>query len=255
MDFIHQKVLTRYQPHRYLTAGLLHGSLWHLLLNMRYLSRIPRWVEDNGGSDGKGWCTGWPLYITTYLLSIIVGNRVHDYAAGGKVLSSISAGSGAAAAGLGRMCLGASGGICGLNGLRFGMLRRMENRIESKAVLKDMLVLGVIGALVDGVSNAAHVGGFICGLGVAMLCGPTYGYDAGGPKRTVIGDDVPIEYRRVMGGGKVPKRGMVPLRYFWAVLGLWGLVYHRFNLRSIPAAVWTGFREPGVLSGMVTSII
>jgi len=156
------------------------------------------------------------------------------------------------AGGLGRMCLGASGGICGLNGLRFGMLRRMENAVEGRVVMKDMVVLMLLGAVVDGVSNAAHVGGFVCGMVMATLFGPTFGYSANA-KRTVIADEVPVEYRRVIGGGKMPGRGMFPLKYVWLGVGL--VAAYRPVLRSIPAAVLTGIQRPGVLSGMVTSVI
>jgi len=207
---------------------------------------MPKWVEDNGGSgNSKGFSFGgWPLYLTTYLTSIVVGNRVIDYFGVGKGMGG----------GLARMCLGASGGICGLNGLRLGMLRRMNNGIESTKVFKDMLILLVMGSMLNGVSNAAHIGGFLCGLTMATLFGPTYGRDVDGAKLTAIGDDVPVEYRRVMGGGNAPGKGYVPLRYFWMGLGLW-FVYRREVLGLIPAAVWMGIREPGVLSGIVTAVI
>jgi len=240
MDFVHQKMLTRHQPHRYLTSGFLHSSLLHLILNMSFLTRLPQWIENNGGSDGRGWFTGWPLYTVAYLGGIVGGNWAVD-SAGGMV---------------GRMCLGASGGICGLQGLRLVMASRLENGGEVRTVLKDMLVWVLVGSLLDGVSNAAHIGGLLGGVVVGMVFGPTYSSVSSYAARrnTVVGNEVPMDYRRVMGGGgKYVGGGMVPLKYL-GVLGALLCVY-RPVLRSIPMAVWTGLKKPGVLSGMVTSVV
>jgi Uncharacterized membrane protein (homolog of Drosophila rhomboid) len=65
MDFVHQRLLTRLQPHRYLTSGFIHASLVHLFFNVYYLWKLPRWVEDNGGSGNS--LGGWLLYLFTYL--------------------------------------------------------------------------------------------------------------------------------------------------------------------------------------------
>jgi membrane associated rhomboid family serine protease len=235
MDFVNQRLLTRLQPHRYLTSGFLHGSLIHLLFNMRYLWKIPRWVEDNGGT-GNGKVGGWPLYLATYLSSILAGNFARDY------FSST-------AMGASTLCLGASGGICGLNGLMFAMLRRMGNNRDSTLVLKDMAFLILFGQLMDGVSNASHIGGFICGAAFGWLFGPNYspGYSSW---RLSMDDNEPsLDYRRVMGSGINPDKPDIPLRYAFGVAGLTILL--RPELRAVFGCIIKGFKNPGALSGMI----
>lgn len=102
MDFAHQTLLSSIQPHRLITSGFLHGSILHLAFNMRYLWSIPSFLEEG---------LGRLLYLSTYLASVVAGNLAH---------SSVAS-SGPAALGL---CLGASSGICGLQGLMFIMLNR-----------------------------------------------------------------------------------------------------------------------------------
>ena len=237
MDFVNQRLLTRLQPHRYLTSGFLHGSLVHLLFNMRYLWKMPRWLEDNGGSgNGLG---GWFLYLTTYLSSIVMGNFMRDYVASSAMDAS-------------RLCLGASGGICGLTGLMFSMLRKMGNGRESTNVFKNMAFLVLFGQLVDGVSNASHIGGFLWGALVGWLFGPNYrsGYSQWRLSRDE--NDPSLEYRMAMGKGSSPDSGSIPLRYAWSAFGLAFLL--KPELRSVPGCILRAFQSPGVLSGMVAAL-
>ncbi len=233
MDFVNQRLLTRFQPHRYLTSGFLHGSLIHLAFNMRYLWKIPRFVEDNGGTgNGLG---GWPLYLTTYLSSIVAGNIARDYFSSTAIAAS-------------SLCLGASGGICGLNGLMFIMLRRMGNARASVSLLKDMAFLLLFGELMDGISNASHVGGFICGMLCGWAFGPNYSSGYSSWRLSRDENEPSLEYRRAMGSGISPDKPDVPLRYAFGAAAL--AIFLRPELRSVFGCIVKGFKSPGSLSGM-----
>ena len=227
MDFVHQTLLTRFQPHRLLTAGFLHGSIVHLLFNMRYLWTMPKWLEEG---------LGWPLYLSTYLLSIAAGNLARSYVAS----------SGEAAISL---CLGASGGICGLQGLCWITLRKMGNKTASRSVFTNMLWLILFGAITEGISNAGHVGGFIGGALVGWLFGPQYGSSyAMKRKWSVAVETETPEYRKMMGFGVEPKNGKLKLWNLWAAVA--ALILARPEFRTIPSCVWRGFKHPGSLSGI-----
>jgi hypothetical protein len=204
---------------------------------MYYLWKLPRWVEDNGGSGNS--LGGWVLYLFTYLTCIVMGNVVRDYMSSTSIGYSVST-----------LCLGASGGICGLNGLMFAMLKKMGNRSESVAVLKNMFFLLLFGQLMDGVSNASHVGGFVWGVIVGWLFGPNYqktGYSSWKLSRDK--NEPSLEYKRVMGSGVHPDSGFVPLRYGWGVLSLFFLL--RPEWRAVPECIVRAFQSPGVLSGII----
>ena len=233
MDFVNQRLLTRFQPHRYLTSGFLHGSLLHLIFNMNYLWKMPRWLEDNGGSgNGVG---GWLLYLITYLSSIVAGNLFCDYVSSGADASNL--------------VLGASGGICGLNGLMFAMLRRMSNRRESTTVMKNMAFLLLFGHLADGISNASHIGGFFCGAIIGCLFGPTYTSGQSKWRLSMNENDPSLEYRRVMGSGMNVEKAVIPIKYGLGALGLSFLLVP--ELSQTFRCILKGFRSPGALSGML----
>mmetsp|Transcript_12728 Transcript_12728/g.18503 ORF Transcript_12728/g.18503 Transcript_12728/m.18503 type:complete len:449 (+) Transcript_12728:146-1492(+) len=236
MDFVNQRLLTRFQPHRYLTSGFLHASVIHLIFNMRYLWKLPRWVEDYGGTgNGMG---GWVLYLSTYLSSIVAGGLVRDYFS--VTGSSVSA-----------LCLGASGGICGLNGLMLAMLLKMGNKAASINMIKDMGFLFLFGSLMDGVSNTSHVGGFVWGLTMGWLFGPNFVQGYSKWRLSLDQNEPSLEYKKLMGGNTSPEKGNVPLRYAWGAALLAFVL--RPELRSIPEFVWKGFCNPGKLSGMLIS--
>ncbi len=233
MDLVNQKLLTRLQPHRYLTSGFLHGSLLHLFLNMRILWNLPRWLEDNGGTgNGLG---GWFLYSTTYLSSIVMGNVMRDYVSASTVGAS-------------QLVLGASGGICGLIGLLFAMLRKMGNGRESINVLKSMGILILFGSLVDGVSNASHIGGFLWGAFMGTCFGPTYqkGYSSWRLSRDE--NEPSLEYRMAMGKGVSPEKGKFPIKY--ALLTFLFTFVLKPEWRTIPKCIAIAFTRPGLLSGL-----
>lgn len=196
-----------------------------------------RWVENNGGS-GNG-LSGWCLYLTTYLSSIFAGNLVRDY------FSTSSSG-------MATLCLGASGGICGLNGLMFAMLQKMGNKQGSVAVLKNMLFLILYGTIAGNVSNAAHIGGFLCGALLGWFFGPNYRKGYSSSKWNFDGNETPYDYKVAMGAGVEPDQPFLPLKYILGVLCL--LCFLNPNLRMIPEYILKGFQEPGALSGMYVRI-
>ena len=224
-DFVFQRTLSRRQPHRYLTSGFLHGSLMHLLVNMYSLRQTPSWLETG---------LGRPLFLTTFLVGIIAGNAWH----GLSVLDN-------------SMCLGASGGICALYGLMFTALIKMGNSQQGIRVLKNMGFLLLLGFIFPrSISNAAHIGGFLGGIVMGILCCPSYrkSYSLS-RKNSLEVDFADREYRLAMGFGKVPTRhGLVPVSLLWVVVIVALLsnpVYQR-----IPLNIYRGITQPGIHSNM-----
>lgn len=232
LDFAHQPYpLSSYQKHRYLSSGFLHGSILHLGMNLRALLSIPLWLENG---VGKG------IYLSAYLVSIVTGNIA-------QTLYTIGDLSGRSSSSL---CIGASGGICGLYGLMLSSLLKMGNADASYYVLKHMAWLLLFGYFVPNVSNAAHVGGFVGGVLVGYLFGP--GYERSYSLNRADGfarDKADPEFRQMMGPGIYPsmERAIFPLKYLWMCVGL--AIIARPELRLIPIALFRGILEPGSLSG------
>jgi membrane associated rhomboid family serine protease len=224
MDFVHSDFLSRWQPHRYLTAGFLHGGLIHLLVNMDSLLRTATWLETG---------LGWSLFVTTFLVGIISGNLWH-------ALSALN----------NSLCLGASGGICGLYGLMFVSLIKMGNTQLGWRVLKSMGVLLLCGLVFENVSNAAHIGGFLGGIAMGFLCCPNYRKSYTMTRKNSLQVDLADrEYRLAMGFGKVPsKRGLIPVSLIW-IAALFALASNPLY-RRIPMQVYQGILQAGSLSNM-----
>lgn len=224
-DFVHQPMLSRWQPHRYLTAGFLHGNLIHLVLNMRSLQQAPSWLETG---------LGWKLFISTFLFGIASGNVWDSW-------STLNTSS---------MCLGASGGICALYGLMFVAVTKMGNSKMGTRVLKSMGVLLLLGLIIPNVSNAAHIGGFFGGVAFAVLCCPYYRKSyLLSRKNSLEVDPADREYRLAMGFGKVPtRRGLVPVTLLWAVAIV--ALASQSACRQIPMNIYQGLLKPGILSNM-----
>lgn len=223
-DFVHHGTLSHWQPHRYFTAGFLHGSFMHLLVNMNSLRQAPNWLETG---------LGWPLFITTFLVGIVTGNVWHSWS----TLDN-------------SMCLGASGGICALYGLMFTALVKMGNTAMGTRVLKSMGVMLLIGFVLPKVSNAAHIGGFLGGIAIGILCCPSYrkSYTLS-RKNSLEVDFADREYRQAMGFGKVPsRRGLVPVSFLWA-LAIVALFVNPLY-RRIPLQIYRGILQPGIHSNM-----
>lgn len=224
MDFIFSQTLGKFQPHRFLTAGFLHGSLLHLFFNMRYLSKLPLWLEYGLGRS---------LYLTTYLISIICGNIAHY------ITNNVRASA----------CLGASGGICGLNGLMFILYRRMNRPQQSWAVFRNMAFLLFLGLIDSNISNASHIGGFLGGMVVAILCSPNFRKSYVAKRKVWFDDDSDERLRRIMGPDLVETAPLLDLRYLWG--GILLFCFYNPKLRAIPFLIVQGLIHPGSLSGMI----
>jgi membrane associated rhomboid family serine protease len=212
IDFVHSKLLSQRQPHRYLTAGFLHGNIIHLLLNISAILQLPSWLETG---------LGMPLYGTTFLLSVVGGNVFHSLTTTKNTA----------------MCLGSSGGICGLYGLLYVCLVRMGNHSAAWRVVRGMGFLFLWGLFMTNVSNAGHVGGFLTGIAVALISGPRYHSSYALRRKNSLEVDIyNRDYRLAMGHDKVPsKSGWISLPFLWSMMILACL--SQAKLRSIPLAV------------------
>lgn len=225
IDFVHSKLLSQRQPHRYLTAGFLHGSIIHLLLNMNAIRQLPSWLETG---------LGLPIYGTTYLLSIVGGNILHSLTTTENMA----------------LCLGSSGGICGLYGLMYVSLVRMGNQKAAWRVVQGMGFLLLWGLFMTHVSNAGHVGGFLTGIALALISGPQYRSSYALRRKNSLEVDIyNRDYRLAMGYDKVPnKSGWLSLTWLWSMLIFACLLQEK--IRSIPLMIIQGLLQPGSLSGL-----
>ena len=131
---------------RLITAAFLHIGLIHLAVNMYSLHLIGTQIENYFGKT---------KYLTIYLGSAIVGSLLSVV-----LTDAVSA--------------GASGAIFGLLGslLYFGY----HYRLYLGTVLKDRIIPIIIfnlvlGFMVSGIDNAAHIGGLIGGVLLSMAVG------------------------------------------------------------------------------------
>lgn len=228
-DFIYTSALARIQPHRYLTAGFLHGGILHLVLNMDALRRIPNWVETGLGSG---------LFLTTFLVSVVAGNLGHTYISPDGMAGNVA-------------CLGASGGICGLYGLMYVALVKMGNDRASSQVIRGMGRTLLYGLLISKISNAAHIAGFLSGIASGILLAPSYSKSYSARRKWSLEVDMhPRDYRVAMGFGVEPsRRGKIPLALIW----LGALVYCIINprLRVAPQLILKGLLKPGSLASFL----
>jgi membrane associated rhomboid family serine protease len=228
LDFVHSNAASRLQPHRFFTSGFLHGGIFHLLVNMDTLRRLPAWVETGLGA---------PLYLTAFLVSIVTGNLGHTFATYDVMEKA--------------MCLGSSGGICGLYGLMYVSLLKMGNSRAATSIIKGLGLLLLYGFVFENISNAAHVGGFLGGAAVGVLCGPKYGKSYSLRRKWSVEVDASSRgYRQAMGFGTKPSRsGLVPLPVVWiAALVALGL---QARFRTIPKLILQGLLRPGSLHSML----
>lgn len=133
--------------YRLFTCMFLHIGIWHLVCNMYSLYIIGKQIEN---LYGKG------KYLIIYIVSGLCGSILSLAFAH----NTISA--------------GASGAIFGLLGalLYFGYYYRtyLGATIRSSIIPVIMLNL-LIGFLIPGISNSAHIGGLIGGVLTAMMVG------------------------------------------------------------------------------------
>lgn len=152
------------QTFRCITSAFLHGSLFHLGMNMWNLNRVGHMIEGlglkNGGARGgsggrqQSSAKGMLLLGGTYLLSAVAGSYAHL-----KYKPFTPA-------------LGASGAIMGLYGFLFIFFKRSGAEAAAQSVLRYMFSLICFGLYASNVANEAHVGGFLGGAAVCLVSGP-----------------------------------------------------------------------------------
>ena len=225
-DFAFSNALSHRQPHRYLTAGFLHGGILHLILNLDALWNQPKWLEDG---------LGRLLYLSTFLVSIVAGNAFH-FAMADSPMDRV-------------FVIGSSGGILGLYGLMFAALVRMGNKQATRRIARGLFLLFVTGTLIDGISTAAHVGGFLAGLVMGILFGPGYRKSYSLRRANSLDyDPVSRGFRQAMGFGVLPtNRGFLPLSLLWGGIVVFSLLAAP-KFQSIPQQIIKGLMHPGSLS-------
>ena len=136
---------------RLITSAFLHIGIMHLLCNMYSLYVIGPQLESFFGKT---------KFLIIYLFSAISGN----------LLSMVFPGDGGLSA-------GASGAIFGLLGslLYFGYHYRVYLGNVVKSQIIPLIILNLmIGFMLPGINNAAHIGGLIGGVLVTMAVGVNY---------------------------------------------------------------------------------
>ena len=138
------------QYYRLLTGAFIHGGIFHLLFNMYALWIIGRQLESFIGKS---------RYLLVYLFSAICASLL-SITMNGNVAS-----------------VGASGAIFGLLGalLYFGYHYRVYLGGVIKSQIIPIIVINlVLGFMMPGVDNAAHIGGLIGGCLMMMGVGVQY---------------------------------------------------------------------------------
>lgn len=128
---------------RLVTAGFLHGGVFHILMNMWVITDLGAQVEQIYGTS---------RYLVIYLLSSIAGFALSLWWAP----YSLS--------------IGASAAACGLLGAMMAFGRRSGSDFIWKFYLRWAIMLIVIG-LMPGfhIDNAAHIGGLAGGFGIGYI--------------------------------------------------------------------------------------
>jgi rhomboid protease GluP len=138
-----------------LSAGWLHGSALHILMNML-------WVRDLAPATANLYGPGRTAVI--YVAAGVVGFAASSVA--GVVLPGVPLIGGA------RLTVGASASIFGLFGALVYYGRRTGSSAVGAAGLQYALILGVFGFILPGIDNWAHAGGFGGGYLAARLLDP-----------------------------------------------------------------------------------
>lgn len=147
------------EPWRLVASGFLHIGLMHLVFNGFAMYFFGQVAEQFFGS--------W-RFLALFLLSVVAGNLLSNYVTWQGVLSGGALSIGA----------GASGGIMGLGAslLALSFVPRFAKILNRKSLATVMAVNLLIGFVIQGIDNFAHIGGAICGaiLGVVFgYCNPT----------------------------------------------------------------------------------
>ena len=149
------------EPWRFLTAAFLHGSLFHIALNMYVLYLTGPYLEQALGR--------W-RFALLYLVSAL----------GGSVGYLLLYGAGDPGT------VGASGAVFGLFGAMLVLQRRLRLPLRQTAVIVGLNV--VLGFAIPGIAWQAHLGGLATGaaLGAVMAFAPAPRGSRGPARRTAV---------------------------------------------------------------------
>jgi rhomboid protease GluP len=139
-----------------LSAGWLHGGLLHIGFNMLWVYYIaPEAVEDYG--PGRTLIIYTVASVTGFAASSTVGAYL-------PFLPSFLRGA--------SLTIGASAPLFGLLGALVWYGHRVGHGVVSRQALSYAVILGVLGFVIPGVDNWAHLGGFVGGFAAARLLNP-----------------------------------------------------------------------------------
>lgn len=134
---------------RLLTSTFLHGGVIHLIFNMQCLRLLGPIAER---------AFGRPAFLLGYLGTALCASLASQFSHPNEV------------------CIGASGAIFGIAGLLVTPIAFKRLSLSAKQLanpLKSLLAFAgfnlVFGAIVPGIDNAAHLGGFVSGLIVGIV--------------------------------------------------------------------------------------
>jgi membrane associated rhomboid family serine protease len=131
---------------RWLSAAFIHVNLLHILMNMWVLSQIGAVSE---AAIGRG------LIAASYVVTGTAGNMLSTAIANMRGRPLISA--------------GASGAIMGLIGIAVVFAWRTGQKTIAKNLLVNVGMVLLMGVLVSGVDNGAHIGGLLAGGAIGYL--------------------------------------------------------------------------------------
>jgi rhomboid protease GluP len=143
--------LRRGEYWRLLSAAFLHGSAFHLLLNMVVLFDLGRFCEP--------FLSSWK-FLTVYVASAL-GSSLAG-AAYGWITNSPH-----------RTSVGASGALAGMIGLLLVHSIRQRDTDMRDGLLRWILMILALSFIMPGIDHAGHAGGFVTGA-VFGMSAPTY---------------------------------------------------------------------------------
>lgn len=137
-----------------LSAGWLHGGLLHILFNMYYLWNVFPLVGQTFGTSRA---------LVIYQVAAVTGFLLSSFMGASAIAIPFLGG----APGI---TVGASASLCGLLGALLYYGRRTSSDF-ARTIWRYALFIGILGALIPGIDNAAHLGGFLGGYLVASRFG------------------------------------------------------------------------------------
>lgn len=141
--------------HLLITAIFLHAGFLHIIFNLL-------WVRDLGAQAEL--VLGHKAMFLVFVVAGVLGNALAVF--GPMVLLSLGIETQLAP------IVGASGAVFGLMGAMMAFAKRLPGGIGldlARQMGKWALVLILLGFVFPGISNAAHIGGFVGGVGVGRL--------------------------------------------------------------------------------------